>query len=198
MTYDPYDDRLFVDRELRWRKTSLTGLIALELPVVKDGRGWSKETYNGDLEAGLPRGFSPVRWASNASRRLGTTRGIHAELANKLVSLERGELLAVIVDFRAGRDFGRYEMIRLTVGTALLIPAGCGNSYQTLTDDVHYAYLTDRNIAPRRPVTTVSLADPALAIPWPIPLDRAIVLEEDQGLPNLDQIEPLDLDRLKG
>jgi dTDP-4-dehydrorhamnose 3,5-epimerase len=197
MTYDPYNSELFARTEPRSRTTSLPGLVVVDLAVAEDGRGWSKESYNQETDYGFPAGFTPVRWASNASRLRGTTRGIHAELANKYVSLERGELLAVIVDFRLGDAFGRYEMVHMTAGTGLLIPVGCANSYQTLTNDVHYAYLTDRNIAPLRPVTTVSLADPALAIPWPIPLDRAIVLEEDRHLPDLNQIEPLNLSQLK-
>jgi dTDP-4-dehydrorhamnose 3,5-epimerase len=197
VSYDPYGPELFATRKTRWRETSLPGLVAVELPVAQDGRGWSKEAYNQDFDLGLPRDFTPVRWASNASRRRGTTRGIHAELANKYVTLERGELLAVIVDLRAGPGFGRHEAVHLTPARAMLIPVGCANSYQTLTDDVHYAYLTDRNIAPRRPVTTVRLDDPDLSIAWPIPLDQAIILEEDRRLPRLDQIEPLSLAELK-
>ncbi|MDR1634207.1 MAG: dTDP-4-dehydrorhamnose 3,5-epimerase family protein [Bifidobacteriaceae bacterium] len=191
----PYDPVLYRNRELVSTPTSIPGLVVVDLVVHQDGRGWWKETFDAaHLEdIGLPAGFVPHRWCSNASKKAGVTRGIHAELANKYVTLERGEILAVIVDLRRGEGFGGYERIHLTVGRGLLIPVGCGNSYQTLTDDVHYAYLTDQNIAPTRPVTRVSLADPALAIAWPIPLEEATVLDEDRWNPTLSQVEPLDL-----
>lgn len=177
--------------------TTIPGLTIVELAVVPDGRGWQKTAFDHShaTDFRLPADFRPTRWIVNHNRRAGVTRGIHAELCNKLVSVSRGTFFAVIVDLRAGPSFGTAEQVVLTPARALYIPVGCGNSYQTQTDDAQYGYLADQPI-PGPELTAVDLADPELAIPWPIPLERAIRLDEDLGRPRLRDVRPISLSAL--
>jgi dTDP-4-dehydrorhamnose 3,5-epimerase-like enzyme len=177
--------------------TGIPGLTIFELAVIPDGRGWQKTAFDyGQMtELGLSADFRPTRWVINHNRHKGVTRGIHAELCNKLVSVSRGTFFSVIVDLRIGPTFGTAEQIVLTPARALFIPVGCGNSYQTQTDDAQYGYLSDEPIVGPE-LTAVDLADPALAISWPIPLERAIRLEDDLKRPGLRDIQPINLQRL--
>ena len=58
--------------------------------------------------------------------------------------------------------------------TAVYVPRGVGNAYQTLEDETAYSYLVNEHWsqAAKDSYTFVNLADETLAIDWPIPLDR--------------------------
>ncbi|WP_233504581.1 dTDP-4-dehydrorhamnose 3,5-epimerase family protein, partial [Collinsella sp. AF25-2LB] len=64
---------------------------------------------------------------------------------------------------------------------AIYVPRGVGNSFQALEDGTAYTYLVDAHwsLELKRTYTFVNLADPGLAIEWPIPLDQAVVSEAD-------------------
>jgi dTDP-4-dehydrorhamnose 3,5-epimerase len=179
--------------------TAIPGVIVVDIPIVPDARGWSTTSFDVDsMELlGLPASFTVAQWRSNFNRYAGVTRGIHAELCDKFVTLSSGTIWTAIVDLRAGETFGRVVTMELTPGRALFIPVGCGNSYQTQTDGVGYGYVCDRNIAPGVPYTGVALDDPDLAIPWPRPLTESILLEPDRHQPRLSEIRPIDIHRLR-
>ncbi len=56
---------------------------------------------------------------------------------------------------------------------AIYVPRGVGNSFQALEDGTAYTYLVDAHWSAelKKTYTFVNLADPELAIEWPIPLD---------------------------
>jgi dTDP-4-dehydrorhamnose 3,5-epimerase len=83
------------------------------------------------------------------------------------------------------------ETVELHPGNAIFVPRGCGNSYQTLTPDVVYTYLVNAHWSPDAAYTFVNAADPQLAIPWPIPLDRAVRSTRDVGHPMLSAVTPM-------
>lgn len=191
---------LFANDAETIRPTAIPGVLVVDLVVREDFRGWSKETQILRPSPSPREGFVPTRWASNYNRHAGVTRGVHAEYANKYVSLVSGELVAAIVDLREGSTFGRVELVHLTAAVALFIPIGCGNSYQTLTPDVRYTYLADDNIGGTTSYVGVDLGDPDLAIPWPVPLAEASLADADRSQPALADVTPISrnaLDRLR-
>jgi len=200
ITNDP-PGRLGTDHRARpyGSATSIAGLTVIHLDLLHDGRGWQKTCFDQarNVELGLPASFAPTRWLANSNQKRGVTRGIHAEMCNKLVSSSRGQFWTVVVDLRAGPTFGMTEQIMLTPTSAVFIPIGCGNSYQTLSADAQYGYVADTVATPAAPRAAVSLADPTLAIRWPIPLGEAIVLDDDLHRPTLAEITPIDLSFLR-
>ena len=68
-----------------------------------------------------------------------------------------------------------------------------GNSFQALEDGTAYTYLVDAHwsLELKRTYTFVNLADPELAIEWPIPLDQATVSEADLNHPMLRDVVPM-------
>jgi dTDP-4-dehydrorhamnose 3,5-epimerase len=190
------DGDLYVNHTLTTHQTAIPGVLLFDLVVTQDGRGWSKTSYeHGPMtSAGIPATFKPTRWCANHNRWAGVTRGVHAELTNKYVSISRGTIWVAIVDLRFGETFGLVATMTLTAGRGLYIPIGCGNSYQTQTADVAYSYIADDNVgSPERRYVGVNLADPDLAIPWPIPLTKSRILPADRTQPWLREVHPLKL-----
>lgn len=189
-SFDNYDAALLENTELGVRSTAIPGLLVVDLVVHGDDRGWFKESFQREklVALGFPGEFHIVQNNVSSNRERGVTRGVHAEPWNKYISLTRGVVHAAIVDLRAGPGFGVTEQFRLSPAHALYVPAGCGNSYQTLTPDVEYSYLVDAHWSPDARYTFVNLADPALGIDWPIPLGQAIVSDKDRVHPLLADV----------
>ncbi len=155
--------------------TAIPGLLVLRMAVHQDNRGWFKENWQREVmgELGLPEGFSPVQHNLAYNTRRGTTRGIHAEPWDKLVSVATGRAFGAWVDLREGDTFGTTVHVDLDPSVAVFVPRGVGNAYQTLDDDTVYSYLVTRHWSPEARYAAVDLADPTVAVPWPIPLDDA-------------------------
>src|SRR3954471_24524349 len=161
---------------MRLTETSINGLLVLSLDVRGDNRGWFKENWQRAkmVELGLPD-FGPVQNNVSFNSTAGTTRGIHAEPWDKFVSLARGRIFGAWVDLRPGPAFGRTFTLEMGPETAVFVPRGIGNAFQTLEDETAYSYLVNDHWSPaaKESYTFLNLADETLAIAWPIPLARA-------------------------
>ncbi|HYP46206.1 MAG TPA: bifunctional dTDP-4-dehydrorhamnose 3,5-epimerase family protein/NAD(P)-dependent oxidoreductase [Propionibacteriaceae bacterium] len=173
------------------RATSIPGLRLVDLDVRRDNRGWFKENWQRQkmVKAGLPD-FGPVQNNVSFNARAGATRGIHAEPWDKLVSLATGRIFGVWVDLRAGSTFGRVVTLELGPETAVFVPRGVGNAFQTLVDDTAYSYLVNDHWSPsaKDSYTHLNLADETLGIDWPIPLAQAELSEADRRHPRLADV----------
>lgn len=177
--------------ELTSRKTNIPGLIEFKLPVFGDNRGWFKENFQREklLTHGLPEDFEIVQNNISFNNKTGVTRGIHAEPWDKFISMAYGTVFAAIVDLRPTGNFGAVEFFELNPGTAIFVPRGLGNSFQTLEDNTVYAYLVNDHWSPEAKYTFVNLADEELAIEWPIPLSKAALSEKDKNHPMLSELK---------
>jgi len=179
---------------LRIEPTPMPGLLVVHLPVHSDNRGWFKENWQREnmVALGLPD-FSPVQNNVSYNVRRGATRGIHAEPWDKIVSVATGRIFGAWVDLRAGETFGRVFTLELGPETTVFVPRGVGNAYQTLEDATSYSYLVNDHWSPqaRDSYTFVNLADPSLAISWPISLDHADVSEADRSHPEIANVKPV-------
>ena len=173
-------------------RTAIPNLLEVTIPVHGDERGWFKENWQAQkmVEAGLPKlDFVQQNVAFNAVA--GVTRGIHAEPWQKYVSVASGRVFAAIVDLRAGAHFGTVVCRELTPERALLIPVGCGNSYQVLEPATAYIYLTTGLWSPGASYPGVSPLDPALGIDWPLSGEQAVMSAKDLAAPLLADFVPL-------
>ena len=166
--------------------TAIAGLLAVTIPLHGDDRGWFKENWQTEkmAAAGLPP-LDFVQQNVAFNRMAGVTRGIHAEPWNKYVSVACGSVFAAIVDLRKGAGFGTVSCHLLTPERALLIPVGCGNSYQVLEPATAYIYLTTGLWSSGMTYPAVSPLDPRLAIEWPIPAADAVLSAKDLAAPPL-------------
>ncbi|MFL6025976.1 MAG: sugar nucleotide-binding protein [Friedmanniella sp.] len=179
---------------LRLTETSIDGLVVLSLDVRGDNRGWFKENWQRAkmVELGLPD-FGPVQNNVSFNSTAGTTRGIHAEPWDKFVSLARGRIFGAWVDLRPGPAFGRTFTLEMGPETAVFVPRGIGNAFQTLEDETVYSYLVNDHWSPtaKESYTFVNLADETLDLKWPIPLDQADLSDADRAHPRLGDAVPM-------
>jgi dTDP-4-dehydrorhamnose reductase/dTDP-4-dehydrorhamnose 3,5-epimerase len=166
--------------------TPIPGLLVVRLPVHEDARGWFRESWQrAKMTAlGLPD-FEPVQHNVSFNRSRGATRGIHTEPWDKLVSVTGGRAFGAWVDMRQGPSYGVSFTLTLDESTAVFVPRGVGNSYQTLDDDVSYSYLVNQHWQPGLAYPALDLADPEVAIDWPISLADAEISDKDRSNPRL-------------
>ena len=180
--------------ELSVTPTAIDGLLVVQLDVRADNRGWFKENWQRAkmVALGLPD-FAPVQNNVSFNTSAGATRGIHAEPWDKLVSVVRGRIYGAWVDLRPGDGFGTVVTLELGPDTAVFVPRGVGNAFQTLTDETVYSYLVNDHwsLAAKDSYTFCNLADETLAIDWPIPLDQAELSEADRNHPRLSAVTPM-------
>jgi dTDP-4-dehydrorhamnose 3,5-epimerase len=177
---------------VRVETTRVPGLLHVELDLHADERGWFKESYQREkLEAaGLPR-LEVVQNNVSYNAEVGVTRGIHAEPWDKWVSPAAGRVFSAVVDLREGDTFGTLETFELGPGQALYVPRGCGNSFCTLEPHTVYNYLVNAHWSPQAEYVLVSLFDPDLAVPWPLPREQMVVSDKDAGHPKLADVQPM-------
>lgn len=173
-------------------QTPIPGLLVLRLDVRRDERGWFEELWQRELMTalGLPD-FGPVQANVAWNGVRGTTRGMHAEPWDKLVTVSSGSAYAAWVDLRAGETFGATYAVLLEPGVAAFVPRGVGNGYQTTADATAYSYLVNDHWRPDAHYVAVDHADPALAIAWPIPPGERVLSERDRSAPLLADVSPV-------
>ena len=170
--------------------TPIPGLLLVRMPVHADNRGWFKENWQRAkmVHAGLPD-FGPVQHNIAFNTSAGTTRGIHAEPWDKLVSVATGRVFGAWVDLRAGDSFGATYTAELDASTAVFIPRGVANGYQTLEDGTAYSYLVNAHWSPDAEYANVNLADETVNVPWPRPLVE--ISDKDRDHPRLADVVPV-------
>ncbi len=177
---------------LNIERTLIPGLLVVRVPVHDDPRGWFKENWQREkmTALGLPD-FGPVQHNIAFNRARGVTRGIHTEPWDKFVSVATGRVFAAWVDMRDGDTFGAVVHLEMDPSVAVFVPRGVGNSYQVLEDATAYTYLVNDHWRPGITYPALDLADPTVAIPWPIPLAEADMSEKDRANPQLADVTPV-------
>ena len=183
------------EKELRVQKTAIEGLLIAELPVHGDSRGWFKENWQ--RAKMTAQGVPDIRMVQNNvsfNAQRGVTRGVHAEPWDKWISVATGRIFGAWVDLREGSStYGKVVTAEVDASRAVFTPRGVGNSFQALEDGTAYTYLVNAHWSAelKKTYTFVNLADPELAIEWPIPLDQATVSDADKNHPMLVDVVPM-------
>ena len=151
--------------------TGLEGVVILEPRVFGDARGYFYESYRKDRLAALGLDITFVQDNHSRSER-GVLRGIHYQGAPrpqlKLVRCTVGRILDVAVDLRVGSPtLGKHVTVELSADNRkqLLVPAGFGHGFLTLSDVAEVQYKCDDYYAPEAEGSII-WNDPDLAIPW--------------------------------
>ena len=177
--------------EFKVNKTAIEGLLEIDIDLIEDNRGFFQEKFQKEklVDAGFPESFIVVQQNISYNKLKGTMRGIHAEPWDKYVSMIKGKVFAAFIDMRNGSGFGQKVLIEINPTKAVFVPRGVGNSYQTLEDDTYYQYFVNAHWKQGERYLGANMADPDLAIPWPISLDQAIISDKDRRHPMLKDIK---------
>ncbi len=159
-----------------------------------DQRGTFSETYNKRFLAKMGIDVEFVQDNQSWSRKAGTIRGLHFQIPPhaqaKLVRVLRGRILDVAVDIRKGSPtFGQYLAVELSAENRrqLFIPEGFAHGFCTLEDDTEVLYKVSDYYAPDCE-RGLLFDDPALAIPWPVSREQAIITDRDLSFPPLAEL----------
>lgn len=184
-------DSIAMSKPLGIETTPIPGFLRIDLTVHGDNRGWFKENWQREkmVALGLPD-FGPVQNNISFNDEVGVTRGIHAEPWDKFVSVATGRVFGAWVDLREGPSFGTVYTTEIDPSVAVYVPKGVGNAYQTLEPNTAYTYLVNDHWSPNAQYTFLNLADETAAVPWPIPLDEAILSDKDKAHPRLAEVKP--------
>lgn len=172
-------------------RLSIPEVLLLTPPRFADQRGFFSETWSQRRygELGIPGPF--VQDNHSLSTRTGTIRGLHCQIApsvqGKLVRCVRGAIWDVAVDIRRGSpSFGQHAAAVLSAENwqQLWVPGGFLHGFCTLEPDTEVSYKVTADYD-RGAERGVIWNDPALALPWPLPPDQALLSDKDQLLPRL-------------
>jgi len=165
-------------------KTPISDLVIIKPRVFADSRGFFCETYNEKsyLEAGIDLHFCQDNQSKSS---YGVIRGLHYQLSpqsqSKLVSVVQGSVWDVAVDLRTSSPtYGQWFGVELSEDNHLqfLIPQGFAHGFSVLTETAVFSYKCDNFYSPTLE-RGIMYNDPALAIDWRIPADKAIISEKD-------------------
>lgn len=182
--------------EIKGRTTAIPGLIVFDVSSVGDERGYFQEKFHQAklTAAGLPSDFKIVQNSLSYNKELGVTRGFHAEPWSKYISVVTGRVFSAYVDLRKGSNFGKVVTVDITPNTAVYLPRGVANSFQTLEPETYYLYSVNAHWSADNydAYCFVNLADPTLNIKWPVSLSQSIISDRDQAHPALKNIIPME------
>ncbi len=177
--------------------TSIPGLIFFDVSQVDDARGFFQEKYQKAklVAAGIPQSFNVVQNSLSYNKEAGVTRGFHAEPWDKYITVIKGRVFGAWIDLRKGDTFGQVETFEITPNTAVFLPQGVANSFQTLEPDTYYLYSVNAHWSADNyeKYCFVNLADPHIDVQWPITLDKSIINDRDQKHPLLKDVTPMEI-----
>lgn len=151
------------------KQSRLQGVYLIDLPTFEDERGFFRETFRlNELEEAMGSKVEFVRLNHSRSKQ-NVLRGIHVANFEKLVYVPRGQATAVIIDCRPDSPtFKQHDVVELgdENRVAIYVPAGCGNSFYTKSEEADYIYLVTKYYNPADE-KTIRWDDADLNIPWP-------------------------------
>ena len=168
----------------------IEGAFLVDLEPIADDRGSFARAFckREFAEAGIE--FDVVQCNLARSHGAGVVRGLHYQRSpadeRKLVRCVAGSIFDAVVDLRPdSATFRRswWTWLDAVRRQALLIPPGVAHGYQSLQVGTEVFYMTDQFYTPELE-TGVRYDDPALAIPWPLPVGE--VSPRDRRWPLLD------------
>lgn len=175
----------------------IEGPLLLTPKRHRDDRGWFAETFREDRFCADAGKVNFVQHSRSQSKRKGTVRGLHFQVApaaqGKLIQVLRGRIFDVAIDLRStSPTYGRHVAVELSAGDGrqLWVPVGFAHGFCTLEDDCDVAYMmTDYHGLEHE--RGLRWNDAALQIEWPVQTDRAILSARDKQQPLLAELGPV-------
>ncbi|GBQ48938.1 dTDP-4-dehydrorhamnose 3,5-epimerase [Acetobacter ghanensis] len=171
------------------QKLSIPDVLLITPQKFADERGFFSETWNADkLKAHeVPSTF--VQDNQSFSAQKGTVRGLHCQTEpyaqGKLVRVLRGAIWDVAVDIRQGSPtYGQWVAAELSVEnwTQIWIPCGFLHGFCALVPNTEVLYKVTASYA-KDCERSVRWNDPALALPWPVGAEEAVLSDKDREAP---------------
>ena len=152
-------------------KTSIDGVVVVDVKSYGDDRGYFMETYKRECfeEGGITCEFVQDNQSSSTK---GVLRGLHFQInhpQSKLVRVVSGSVFDVAVDLRPNSPtFGKWEGVVLSAENKrqFFIPRGFAHGFLVLSDTAEFCYKCDDVYHPNDE-GGLMFNDPAIGIEWP-------------------------------
>ena len=175
-------------------KTSIEGVIVVDVKSYGDDRGYFMETYKKPdfVAGGIDVDFVQDNQSSSVK---GVLRGLHFQInhpQSKLVRVVSGEVFDVAVDLREGSPtYGKWEGAILSAENKrqFFIPRGFAHGFLVLSDTAEFCYKCDDIYHPNDE-GGLMWNDPAIGIVWPALQGDSAFDESKIILSDKDKIHP--------
>lgn len=161
----------------------------LEPVYYADNRGWFVESYSKRVMESLGFDITFIQDNHSMSSGKGIVRGIHFQkepwAQTKLVRCTRGTIKDVVVDLRKGSPtYKQWTSVVLSEENhrQLLIPAGFGHGFVTLSDHCELQYKVDKYYN-KECDRSVLWCDPEIGVDWGV--EDPILSDKDKNAPRL-------------
>jgi dTDP-4-dehydrorhamnose 3,5-epimerase len=176
---------------MKFIETKLEGCFSIEPKIIKDERGYFMESFNENTFAnGIGQKVHFVQDNQSYSSK-GVLRGLHYQTGEhaqaKLVRVLYGEVLDVAVDIRPeSKTYGQYETILLSGENQkqFFVPRGFAHGFLVLSETATFFYKCD-NFYNKESEGGIIFNDSSLNIDWQFEIEKCIISEKDQILPEL-------------
>lgn len=169
----------------------IPGVVMIEPPVYKDGRGFFMETYRASDFASLGISMQFVQDCHSKSS-YSVLRGLHFQKnkpQGKLVRVLQGEIFDVVVDIRSGSPtYGKWVGTKLSGKNkrTLYVPIGFAHGFCVLSKNAEILYKLTEEYSPQDE-KGICWNDPDIGICWPI--SNPILSQKDKAFPLLKNID---------
>jgi dTDP-4-dehydrorhamnose 3,5-epimerase len=177
------------------RRLDLDGVLELRPRRFADQRGFFSEVWREEWLRDAAIEVEFVQDNHSFSRQRGVLRGMHFQAPpaaqDTLVRVARGAIFDVAVDIRMhSPTFGSWTGLVLSAEqwNQLFVPKGFAHGFVTLEDDTEVLYKTTAPYAAQYD-RSISFADPAIAIDWPLEHDSLIISDKDRAAPLLSETD---------
>lgn len=168
--------------------TKLPGVFEIRIEPRHDERGFFARTWCKQEFESQGLNSKLVQCSMSFSRRKGTLRGLHYQIAPheevKLIHCSRGAIYDVVLDLR--RESPTFKdwvaaMLTLEKRNMMYVPEGCAHGFLTLEDESEVTYQMSEfwNAESAR---GVRWNDPAFQIQWPAKVE--VISERDRTYPD--------------
>ncbi len=176
-------------------KTSIEGVIIVDVKSFGDDRGYFMETYKKPdfITGGIDADFVQDNQSSSVK---GVLRGLHFQInhpQSKLVRVVSGEVFDVCVDLREGSPtYGKWEGVVLSAENKrqFFIPRGFAHGFLVLSDTAEFCYKCDDVYHPNDEGGLL-WNDPAIGIEWPAMQGDNVLDPSKIILSEKDKVHPL-------
>jgi len=157
---------------------------------MSDPRGTFNKVFQKTSVDAVYPGFEPREVYVTRSSK-GVLRGMHFQLPphahGKVVNILFGRVLDVLLDLRAGPNYGRVASLELTPDTTntVVIPVGCAHGFLALEDESTLAYTVEREHAPNH---DAGIAWGSFDFDWPV--SAPILSKRDSSHQRLSDFTP--------
>ena len=168
---------------MKFEETKLKGAFIVDIEPHEDHRGFFSRAFCAEEFKAHGIDFMPVQANLSGSKKKGTLRGMHYQVAPaneaKFIRAIRGRIYDVVIDMREDSPtYLEHLAVELSADNyrAIFVPPMFAHGHQALQDDVEIFYLVGEYYTPGCE-RGLRYDDPRIGIEWPV--EVSVISDKD-------------------